>query len=482
MSTKQNDITYNSAKVWQMILFPLNNTATNTYMYLMFFVSYLAVGGLGLGVAMVGVIVTFSRLFDAITDPIIGYVIDKTKTKIGKFRPMIILGYTIMTAILAFMFLVLPKFSNYYVKFILFIVSYVIYIIGYTFQTACTKSGQTCITNNPSQRPVFTRCDAIYNLSFFAFMAFYTANYLAKKYQGFTTAALSEFFITAAIIAGIFTFLAIVALWKKDVPANWGISNDAKVSLKDYIPILKKNRPLQMLVVAASTDKLSLNSANNSAILVMLFGIVMGNYSLSGQISLITMIPSILIILYGTQIAMKKGSKKALVDFTWYSIILAIIYFAFYIFFDYRSVSFAAINFTTVVFVILTCLFKGVQSISSNIVIPMIADCADYETYLSGKYVPGMIGTLFSFVDKVISSLSTTIVNGALAFIGYKAMMPQPTDTYSTSIFAFTMAIYLGLPILGWICSLIAMKYYELDGERMKEIQQEISNIKAKAN
>ena len=100
MSTKQNDITYNSAKVWQMILFPLNNTATNTYMYLMFFVSYLAVGGLGLGVAMVGVIVTFSRLFDAITDPIIGYVIDKTKTKIGKFRPMIILGYTIMTAIL----------------------------------------------------------------------------------------------------------------------------------------------------------------------------------------------------------------------------------------------------------------------------------------------------------------------------------------------------------------------------------------------
>ena len=46
------------------------------------------------------------------------------------------------------------------------------------------------------------------------------------------------------------------------------------------------------------------------------------------------------------------------------------------------------------------CLANGVKSVSSSIVIPMIADCADYETYLTGRYVPGMMGTLFSFVDK----------------------------------------------------------------------------------
>ena len=28
--------------------------------------------------------------------------------------------------------------------------------------------------------------------------------------------------------------------------------------------------------------------------------------------------------------------------------------------------------------------------------IPMVADCSDYETYRSGNYVPGIIGTLFS--------------------------------------------------------------------------------------
>ena len=33
-------------------------------------------------------------------------------------------------------------------------------------------------------------------------------------------------------------------------------------------------------------------------------------------------------------------------------------------------------------------LAKGISSISSGIVIPMIADCADYETYLTGRYIP----------------------------------------------------------------------------------------------
>lgn len=50
-----------------------------------------------------------------------------------------------------------------------------------------------------------------------------------------------------------------------------------------------------------------------------------------------------------------------------------------------------------------TLLFAG------NIVIPMTADCADYETYRSGKYVPGLMGTLFSFVDKIVSSFAPMI-------------------------------------------------------------------------
>ena len=54
----------------------------------------------------------------------------------------------------------------------------------------------------------------------------------------------------------------------------------------------------------------------------------------------------------------------------------------------------------------------------------MIADCTDYETYKTGKYVPGMMGTLFSFVDKLISSLATSVVSLAVAAIGYTTTLP----------------------------------------------------------
>ena len=46
----------------------------------------------------------------------------------------------------------------------------------------------------------------------------------------------------------------------------------------------------------------------------------------------------------------------------------------------------------------------------------MVADCSDYETYRSGKYIPGIMGTLFSLVDKLVSSLSATVVGIAVTF------------------------------------------------------------------
>ena len=38
--------------------------------------------------------------------------------------------------------------------------------------------------------------------------------------------------------------------------------------------------------------------------------------------------------------------------------------------------------------------------------------------------------------------------------------------------------LFLGLPILGWIASIIALKFYPLDAEKMEEIQAHISSIK----
>ena len=65
--------------MYQLVLFPLNNGATNVYYVLI--LSYIATFGnnvLGIAALFASAMVTGMRVFDAITDPIIGALMDRT--------------------------------------------------------------------------------------------------------------------------------------------------------------------------------------------------------------------------------------------------------------------------------------------------------------------------------------------------------------------------------------------------------------------
>ena len=100
----------------------------------------------------------------------------------------------------------------------------------------------------------------------------------------------------------------------------------------------------------------------------------------------------------------------------------------------------------------------------------MVADCSDYETYRSGKFIPGIMGTLFSLVDKLVSSLSSTVVSVALAFIGINDLATKTTP-YVDGMNWVVIALFCLVPMIAWTLTLIAMKGYALDGKRVKTIQ-----------
>ena len=100
----------------------------------------------------------------------------------------------------------------------------------------------------------------------------------------------------------------------------------------------------------------------------------------------------------------------------------------------------------------------------------MVADCSDYETYRSGRYIPGIMGTLFSLVDKLVSSLGSTIVGIAVAMIGISTL-PDGNTPYADGMHTVVLVLFCVIPMLAWIATLIAMKGYTLTGARMKEIQ-----------
>ena len=128
---------------------------------------------------------------------------------------------------------------------------------------------------------------------------------------------------------------------------------------------------------------------------------------------------------------------------------------------------FNAISFWFMLFFVL---LNGCKSITNNMVVPMIADCSDYEQYRSGKFVPGLMGALFSFVDKIFAALGTAFVGLVMLLIGYNKTFPQIGDALTPVLRYTTIFLFCGTPIIGWVSSLIALKFYRLDKKKMNEI------------
>lgn len=473
MKPTSSVIQHNKAKIWQIAFFSLNNTSTNLFLAMMGYISYYANGIAGLSVIAISFILTGMRIFDGFTDPIIGFVIDKSDGRLGKFRPFMIIGYVLMALSSLVLF-----FTTHLVPSILripyFIVVYSVYIIGYTFQTAVVKSGQSVITNDMAQRPLITFFDSAFIMFAHGLTAFYVSVYLIHKYTDFNNPALfAEFVLSVIVLSGICTIFAVIGIWEKDNRKFFNLSileTENKIRFRDYFDILRHNKPIKLLVIAASANKFASMVYGNTTVLVMLYGILMNNYPLAGIIGIITGLPNMLMISLGIHSAKKHGQRHALILSTYLCIIFQLIMLYLMVFYDLRNVSLTSINAITIVFLAVFALLNGCKSITNNMVVPMIADCTDYEYARSGKFVPGLMGALFSFIDKVISSLGTAFVGVILAAAGYAKAFPQITDSLTATLKYLTIFFYCIVPIAGWIITLIAMRFYGLDAKEMTKL------------
>lgn len=340
------------------------------------------------------------------------------------------------------------------------------------------------------QRPMFASFDGVFNTILFTVLAIVVAN-IANKYADVgnytSTQFFHEFWMMTAIMSAIFTVIAVISIAPKDRPEFFGTGKPIKVGLKDYWDTLKNNRAIQMLVLSASTDKLG-STAKTSAVAVAMFACIAGSIKLQGSVTAVTTIPSVILtFLVISIVATRFGQKKAMVIGSIGGIICNVILSALWIVGDPTTMTSnpetGALNWGPflITYVVFSILYAGCQGISGNIVIPMTADCADYEVYRSGKYVPGLMGTLFSFVDKMISSFAPMIAGLVFAACGFTDHNPSVGDIVTPQLRVGVVFLAYGLITIGLICNLIAMKFYPLSKEKMAEIQDEIVKIKAKA-
>ena len=275
MSEPNNSL--NRAKFYQLALFPMNNGATNVYFVLI--VSYIATfGNKVLGIAMVfaSFLVTGMRVFDAITDPIIGAIMDKTDGKFGKFRPFMVMGNLVMAVAVILLYVITPLVpaGMMWLRYTLFILLYAVWVIGYTFQTSVTRSAQPVLTGDPKQRPLFTVFNTIGSLAGMGVMQFLgpiiAGDNIAGDYNSTWFAIMTPIGIAVSVLL---TVLAIIGIWEKDQTKYFGLGGkQEQVKVSEYITIVKNNKPLQRLMVAGGGCKLALAIATNVTVLCMLYG------------------------------------------------------------------------------------------------------------------------------------------------------------------------------------------------------------------
>ncbi|NDL66937.1 MFS transporter [Anaerotalea alkaliphila] len=470
---------YHRAKLWQIGLFTLNNTATNIAMLAMMFYAFYTQNVLGLSAAIVGTIAMGMRIFDGVTDPIIGFLIDRTDGKFGKFRPFMLVGNIILFGSVFLLFRTNVEAGENY-KYLYTTILYVVYILGYTLQTAVTKGAQAVLTNDPAQRPVFTFFDAIYNAILFNVGTWFIFTFMGPRYEKNVIDPIlwHDVSLVFVVISLGMTILAVIGIWQKDRTEFFGMGAHApKVKISDSLEVIRNNRPLQMLVVAASTDKLA-NVAVRGA-MVYLFSNILYSTALQGKYSLWVIVPTLLAAFVGVRMASKGGIKKSFVRFTWMGTIMLVVMLALTP--VLRADSSQGTPVSVIILLVLMAVQVSVSQLAGNIVIPMIADCSDYETYRSGRFMPGLLGTLFSFVDKMISSLATFIIGVGIAFAGYGGQVIEPNTAVNSKFEMVILFIVFGLPLIGHVASLVAMKFYELDEKRMVEIKEDIWEKKQKA-
>lgn len=450
------------------------------FIILLTFASYVATGVYGVSTVLAGYIITGTRVFDAITDPLIGLWCDRFESKWGRARPLTIIGWAIMSVSVFAMFKLGLGAGLGKLSVLVFILIYLVYILGYTIFNIGSGLVQPIMGKNLKDRAILARGQTVYTTVLSSTISMILAATLMPKHNykmGLPLFAdLCVMVILASAVLIAITYIAVTTSGTDVMASYKGMSKDP-IKMKDALDLVLHNRDMQMYTIAAASDKLALQTASNSAITVMIFGIIIGNYKFNASLNLVNMfVTLVLLFFFVSRLAGKSGLKKANILWTSTSIAMYALMWVFLLCVDTLQITVNPV--LKVVFIVLYCAMGASKMATSCVSNPLRYDIIDYEFSRSGRYMPALVNTVYSFIDKLISSLASTIVALSVAMIGYTEGMPQATDELTSGVFWVGTFLWLGVPIIGYVCSLVALRWYKLDKKTMDEVQRKNAELR----
>lgn len=491
MSNNTKDgVVYRRASMASLILSVCVNGGGMCFYLLIGYASYIANVGYGIATAVAGIIITATRIFDGITDPICAAIFDRMKPgKHGKIRLFILLGWAVMSIADVLMFNILADKTSGILGMIIFIALYMVHVIGYTILGIGSGVIGTVITNDPHQRPYLNTIGTIYSYCIPMLLSTVVSFVILPRYNNQFNAAcfreISFLFIGSSLILILLACIGVSGVDTAENLSGIAVGNkekETKVGFKEMWSMLRDNKPMRMWIIAGASDKLAQQTYGQSIVANLMSGVLIASYQVSTLMGNFTMIISIGFAFIGGAFVSKFGAKKATSTWSLISIGVAAINVAFCAFLGPDGMkSVGVFGISMLIYIILQIARNGSNMVLSTANGVMRADITDYELERSGNMLAGTVGAVYSFIDKCISSLGSTIAAVCITFVGYTTTVPQMGDKATWPILWMTMFLMFGLPTIGWICNLFAMKGYELTKERMVEVQKNVAEMKAAA-
>ncbi len=459
-------------------------TVSNAFMTGLFMLYMTDYAGIGASAAALGtILLTAGRIFDAVNDPLQGFIMDRAKPgKYGKYKPFIIISTIMITVSLCFMFSIPEAVAKSPVLVtIWFVFFYLMYDMGASF--FAENPLKQSLTTNPVIRSKFTTWPRIVSMIVVIPMSFFIP-ILTSINVGVDNMSKSFSLLSVAflLIAGIVSLIGIAMVKEgKHVETE----SEEKLSVKDVLYMFKTNKPLLIsilvtvfhgfvwtLVFATTTyytkwaycTDLATGVVDSERLGTMTM--ILGIFQLFPSILMAALSPRLVKLFNGPvkvfQLSMILEMVGGLGLFV--CMILGILHTTPALFF---------------IMILIILLGAGLSFVPGTLI---GIECMDYGMYRTGREMHGMCHAVNRFIGKAQTALSSALVGGILIAVGYQ--VDSVTDTFIGELSAIpqmlnSFILISGLaPAILCIISLFIMRFYPIDDKLRAEINAKIEKMK----
>ena len=436
------------------------------------FYSYLSIyltNALGISPAFLLIITPLARLWDGFNDPMMGMIVDKTKTKMGKYRPWILTGAMLNAVVLCLLFNN-PGFGAGSIG--LYVYAAVLYVFWGMTNTLADIPFWSMVPSFASEEKdrnlVSTIARAFSGLgqgiiSIFTPIAVAALGGVAgSKLDAMTSDTLSKgfgkwSFITAA---GLIFFALISVLSTKERRI---VVNNEKFSFKAAINVIKSNDQLLVFMLFAMISNAGFYMT--SGISSYYFTSVLGDLTLQSKFNLMGTVGSVLAILV-VPVCSKFMNNRSIYKMSLSMaaagyIGMAIMGYAFG-----EGVSVTALG----VFYILTSLGTGSMFVNQTV---MLADCVDYGEYKTGSRNQSLTFSMKGFLQKMAYTMQAVIMYASFTLTGYDGEAAVQTPAAKSAI---SFLMFIVPPVMMIVSLIIFSKKYKIHGDFKHEVLDAVNS------